>query len=149
MNMPDLFYLDTSALLPYYREEPSSMKIQELLISMRPPVIISDLTKVEFAAALARWVRMNEVSDAQATYIENTFAKDVGSGLFLQKPIIKRHYLQAEKWLTGRKTALRTLDALHLACCWDLGAELITCDNILYQSSEALGVKNLFIKPVS
>jgi predicted nucleic acid-binding protein len=71
--MPDLFYLDTSALLPYYREEPSSMKIQELLISMRPPVIISDLTKVEFAAAMARWVRMNEVSDAQATYIDQDF----------------------------------------------------------------------------
>ncbi|MFZ2630648.1 MAG: type II toxin-antitoxin system VapC family toxin [Desulfosalsimonadaceae bacterium] len=148
MNTADLFYLDTSALLPYYREEPASMKIQELLISLRPPVIISDLTKVEFAAALARWVRMNEISDAQAIVIENTFAKDVGFGLFLQKPIIKRHYSQAEKWLTGRKTALRTLDSLHLACCWDLGAELITCDKVLYQSSETLGIKNQFIQPV-
>jgi len=145
MNAPDLFYLDTSALLPYYREEPASMKIQELLISLRPPVFISDLTKVEFAAVLARWVRMNDISDAQAASIENTFAKDIGSGLFLQKPIIKRHYIQAEKWLSGRKTALRTMDALHLACCWDLGAKLITCDRIFYQSSMALGVKNLFI----
>ncbi len=147
MNTPDLFYLDTSALLPYYREEPASMKIQELLISLRPPVMISDLTKVEFAAVLGRWVRMHEISEAQAAYIENTFAKDAEAGLFLQKPIIKRHYIQAEKWLSGRKTALRTLDALHLACCWDLGGKLITCDKMLYQSSKALGIKNLFIRP--
>jgi len=148
MNPADLFYLDTSALLPYYREEPASTRIQELLISLKPPVIISDLTKVEFAAALARWVRMKELSEQQADFIDNTFAKDITSGLFLKKPIIKRHYMQAEKWLTGRKTALRTLDALHLACCWDLGAELITCDRVLYQSSETLGVKNQFIQPV-
>ncbi|MFZ2808073.1 MAG: hypothetical protein WA081_02625 [Desulfosalsimonadaceae bacterium] len=56
-------------------------------------------------------------------------------------------YIQAEKWLASRKTALKTLDSLHLACCWDLGAELITCDKVLYQSSEALGIKNQFIQP--
>jgi len=49
-------------------------------------------------------------------------------------------YHQAEKWLSGRKTSLRTLDALHLACCWSMEAEIITCDAVLQQSAEFLGI---------
>ena len=145
MKEVDLFYLDTSALLPYYREETISSGIQDLLISFKPPVIISDLTRVEFASAVARWVRMNEISEAQAILIEDTFTKDVSAGLFLSKPLISKHYSQAEKWITTRKTSLRTLDALHLACCWSLGAELITCDKTLHQSAKSLEVQSRLV----
>ncbi len=146
MKEADLYYLDTSALLPYYREEVVSGKIQDLLISLKPPVIISDLIKVEFASALARWIRMNELSEPQANKLENTFTKDINTGLYLNKSIISVHYMQAERWLISRKTALKTLDALHMACCWDLGAILITCDKTLHQSAEILGIKNKFIE---
>ena len=38
------------------------------------------------------------------------------------------------------KTALRTLDTLHLACSWSLKTELITCGNILQESADILQI---------
>jgi predicted nucleic acid-binding protein len=52
-----MLYFDTSALLPYYRQEQASEQVQALLSVQRQPVLISHLTEVEVASALARWVR--------------------------------------------------------------------------------------------
>jgi len=145
MNVDKSYYMDTSALLPYYREEATSEPVQDLMLSLIPPLIVSDLSKVEFASALARWVRMTELSEKQANLIENTFSKDIATGLYLRKPLVGSHYNQAEKWLSARTTSLRTLDALHLACCWQLGATLVTCDSVLHQAADTLGVNNLYI----
>ena len=145
MNEDKKYYIDTSSLLPYYREEKASRRIQELLSSIQPPVMISSLTKVEFASALARWIRMKEITEIEVNLIKNTFDNDIKSGLFIRHPLSSAHFRQAETWLLGRKSALRTLDALHLACSWSLGAELITCDNILQESADILGIKSRFI----
>jgi hypothetical protein len=45
-------------LLPYYRQEQASDRVQALLLAQAQPVLISHLTEVEVASALARWVRM-------------------------------------------------------------------------------------------
>ena len=111
MSEVETLYLDTSALLPYYREEPSSQKVESLLQSIRPPVLISDLTRVEFISAISKWFRMGEISESQANLLENTFFKDIRTNLFISQPLTTRHYRQAEKWLSSRKTSLRTLDA--------------------------------------
>lgn len=50
------FYFDTSAILPYYREERWSKLIQNFLLAISPPVAISHLTDVEFVSALSRLV---------------------------------------------------------------------------------------------
>ena len=134
------YYLDTSALLPYYREEKTSLAIQNFLSSLRVPVGISDLTGLEFASALSRWVRMKEITEPQASLVENAFAEDTRSGLFRRLSITTKHYLQAQKWIFSRKTALRTLDALHLACCLMAEVEMVTCDEVLSYSADALGV---------
>jgi len=146
MNEVEFYYIDTSALLPYYREELMSQQVESLLTSLQPPVLISNLTKVEFTSAIARWVRMEELSEAQANLLENTFNKDVNSGLFVCHQVIPSHFNQAEKWLSGRKTALRTLDALHIACCWDNSANLITCDTIMHRSATTLGIDSIFLE---
>ena len=134
------YYLDTSALLPYYRKEETSQTIQVFLSSLRAPVGISDLTGLEFASALSRWVRMKEITEAQASLVENAFAEDTRSGLFVRLSITTKHYRQAQKWISSRKTALRTIDALHLACCFGVGMEMVTCDKVLETSAAVLGV---------
>ena len=134
------YYLDTSALLPYYREEETSQAIQNFLSSLRFPVGISDLTGLEFVSALSRWVRMKEITEAQASLVENAFTEDARSGLFRRLSITAKHYRQAQKWISSRKTALRTLDALHLACCFMAGVEIVTCDEVLTNSADILGV---------
>lgn len=143
----DNIYLDTSALLPYYREEASSRKVEDLLRKTPPPVLVSELTLVEMASAIARWTRMNEIDEPQAALIENTFEQDVHSGLYLVRPIEFTHYRRAEKWISARKTALRTMDALHLACCWSVRAKLITCDTIMHKAAVMLGLESVVLRP--
>jgi len=134
------YYFDTSALLPYYRNESNSPAIQKFLFDIDPPVLISRLTRVEFASAIARWVRMTELNEAEAGLIENAFTNDIKSGLLLAQSLSPTHLNQAEKWISSKRTSLRTLDALHLACSWSSEAEMITCDNILHQSAKQLGI---------
>ncbi|MBL4903674.1 type II toxin-antitoxin system VapC family toxin [Desulfotalea psychrophila] len=133
------FYLDTSAILPYYREERLSQLIQNFLLSITPPVAISHLTDVEFASALSCLVRMEELDDAQAGIIEQTFADDCKAGLFKRISFTTSHFTQAVKWLSLRNTSLRTLDTLHLAVSNQGNLKIVTCDTILANSAEKLG----------
>jgi predicted nucleic acid-binding protein len=139
-------YLDTSALLPYYREEKTSQAIQGILSSLNIPAGISDLTELEFASALSRWVRMKELNEAQANLVENAFNEDKRSNLFRRLSITAKHYRQAHQWISARKTALRTLDALHLACSFAAGLEIVTCDEVLVKSADVLGVPYRFVQ---
>ena len=110
-----MFYFDTSALLPYYRQEASSEAVQELLSRQTQPVHISRLTTVEFASALARWVRTEELTEPQANRVESALHEDIVQGRLVVRPVESRDFERAFQWLLARKTALRTLDALHLA----------------------------------
>ncbi len=135
------FYFDTSAILPYYREEHHSLLVQDFLLSITPPVAISYLTDVEFASALSHLVRMKELDDAQAGRIEQAFAEDYKAGLFKRISFTAAHFNQATKWLSLRNTALRTLDTLHLAVSNYGNLKMVTCDAILANSAEKLGAK--------
>jgi len=145
MKEAETYYFDTSALLPYYREEAVSEEIEKLLLSITPPIFISDLTKVEFASALSRWVRMRELTEAQANLVENILLQDIQSNLLIPLSLSTMHYRQAERWLSSRKTPLRTLDALHLACSLHHDSIMVTCDKNLHQSATILGVPCQFI----
>lgn len=135
-----MLYLDTSALLPYYRHEAGSEAVVALLTRQTAPVAISPLVRVEVASALARWVRMAELTEPQAHRIENAFDEDTRAGRFavlaLGAPVFER----AVQWLLARKTALRTLDALHLACAEGHGAVLITRDQALAEAARYFGL---------
>ncbi|TVR85781.1 MAG: PIN domain-containing protein [Trueperaceae bacterium] len=133
-------YLDTSALLPYYRSEAHSDAVEAFLRARSESVDISDLTLVEVASALARWVRQHELSEAQALTIERALDADVDAGRFSVQPLTPRHTRLATRWLLGRQVALRTLDALHLACAAQAGAHLVTLDRTLAREAVALGI---------
>lgn len=136
------FYLDTSAILPYYREEPQSKLVQDFLSAITAPVAISYLTDVEFASALSRLVRMKELNDAQAGIIEQAFTNDCKAGLFKRISLTATHFKQSIKWLSLRNTSLRTLDTLHLAVSSQGGMKIATCDTILAQAADILGKKH-------
>jgi predicted nucleic acid-binding protein len=135
-----MLYFDTSALLPYYRQEEASERVQALLLAQSQPVRISHLTEVEVASALARWVRMGELDDAGANRIESAFFEDVRYGRFVRCPIELAHYQRAIHWIGTRKTSLRTLDALHLACAEQQLACLVTEDDALLSAALFFGL---------
>jgi uncharacterized protein len=115
--------------------------IQSLLSRQQAPVLISQLTEVEFASALARWVRTGELDESQANRIESAFHEDMSDGRLLLKPVTHREFARAKHWLLTRKTALRTLDALQLACAETGEAELVTLDERMLDAAVFLGLR--------
>lgn len=140
-----MLYLDTSALLPYYRHEARSHEVQELLLTRSAPVLVSDLTRLEVASAVARWVRMGEIEEADAERIGRAFDDDVDAGRYELKRNTRAHVELARRWLLARMTPVRTLDALHLACAATEDASLVTFDETLRDAAVRLGVRVLEI----
>lgn len=136
-------YFDTSALLPYYRQERHSAVVEDLLLAQSGPVLISDFSRVEFASALARWVRMGELDEPQANRVESAFHEDIAGLRFqlvaLETSVVERAY----HWLLLRRTPLRTLDALQLASAEASGGDLVTLDAQLRDAANYLGVSVL------
>ncbi len=140
-----MLYLDTSALLPFYREEATSAAVERLLLAQREPVLLSRLGELEVASALARWVRLRELGEAHANQVANAFREDLRAGRFRLLELEPGDYFRACDWLLARKTPLRVLDALHLACALRHEAELVTADLVMARAARhfGLGVKRL------
>jgi uncharacterized protein len=136
-----VLYLDTSALLPFYREEKASAAMERLLMAQREPVLLSRLGELEVASAIARWVRLRELGEAQANQVENTFREDVRAGRFRLLDVEPGDYVRAREWLLARKTPLRVLDALHLACALRHEAELVTADVLMARAARHFGLR--------
>ncbi|NBB93942.1 MAG: PIN domain-containing protein [Gammaproteobacteria bacterium] len=138
-----MLYFDTSAVLPYYRAERASEEVERLLRAQAQPVWISDLVQVEFASALSRWVRTGELEEPQAHRIEAAFHEDRRAGRFVTTAIGQGEFRQAREWLGSFKTALRTLDALHLACAHLQGHCLVTLNRVMMKAAEFWGLETL------
>jgi predicted nucleic acid-binding protein len=141
-----VLYLDTSAVIPYYRPEHASSAVQRLLMAEKTPVAISVLVEVEVASTLARLVRMKELDEQSARLIQSAFAEDMAAGRYLVHALTSAHFALARDWLLGRKTPLRTLDALHLACAVVSEARLATLDRTLAGAGKKLGVAVTLVK---
>ena len=139
-------FFDSSALLPYYREEHLSASAQRVLRSSQAPACISLLVEVEFASALSRLVRMRELAETDAAQIQNLFAEHCARGLYRILGVSAEHFRLARDWLLARTPALRTLDALHLAGATLSGTQLVTADRILAQAGRRLGVAVRLLK---
>jgi predicted nucleic acid-binding protein len=140
------YYIDTSAVLPYYRNETISDKVQDFLLSLDTTPYLSSLTKVEFASALARLVRTKELDVDDANYIQQLFLQHINKPLFHVREIQAVHYALAEHWLMQRTGALRTLDALHLATASQLDSTLVTCDVALANTAKILNIEYFLIE---
>lgn len=138
-------YFDTSAILPLYRTEPATAQAEKALA--RWSGVVSALTEVEVVSALARWVRMGELTEDQAHGVETAFADDLLQGEFERTEPGLQHYWRAREWLSQRSTALRTLDALHLACAAETGLAMITADQTLATAAKALGQRVHLLEP--
>ena len=109
-------------------------------MAQREPVLLSRLGELEVASAIARWVRLRELGEAQANQVENTFREDVRAGRFRLLDIEPGDYVRAREWLLARKTPLRVLDALHLACALRHEAELVTADVLMARAARHFGL---------
>jgi hypothetical protein len=86
MNDRGGIYFDTSALAKWYLNEARSEDVERYL-QERAPVLISDLTAVEFRCLLARRRRNGELDFALENRIFSTFQEDIRLGHLRCSPV--------------------------------------------------------------
>ena len=132
-------YIDTSLVVPYYCPEALSQAAERTL-RRDPRPVVSDLVEVEFFSALARKVRVREMSAGDAGHACERFLAHLRTGLYTRLALERRHYDTARGWLGRFTLPLAALDALHLALAAAEGLRLATADRDLSRSARSLGV---------
>jgi predicted nucleic acid-binding protein len=128
-------YVDTSVLGAYYCPEPLSATAETALRDLATPVI-STLTEVEFASLIARKRRLRELTERQARAILDLFTEHVAAGFYRRVPLGTEHFLRARDLVATLSSALRTLDALHLAAALAENLPLLTADRDLVRAAK-------------
>lgn len=134
-----MIYVDTSALVKRYVEEPFSAEFETL--QQQESIIISRLTVVELRCALARRRRNREIDPLHESCVNAELAVDIQNGALRVGSIGDEHFAAAYN-LIGRLAdiPLRTLDALHLAAAEQLAAAAFaTADKTQAEAATALG----------
>lgn len=139
------YYCDTSILVPFYCPEPLSGKVEKKILSIKNPVI-SSLVELEYCSAVARKKRRKEIADDSAFALVNAFHAHVEKHYYHLKPLELSHYIQAREWMASFLTALRSLDALHLAVCYMENLVCLTADKVLAESALQLRVEVELLK---
>lgn len=140
-----MIYLDTSVVAAFYWTEALSDTVEQLLRNEVEPGL-SQLVEVELFSALSRRVRMGEISQENAREIVERFQTDLDGGFYTRILLEPVHYNLAREWIGRFDTPLRTLDALHLAIAASNDLRLVTADEGLAGSAEALGVDVLLLR---
>jgi uncharacterized protein len=137
-------YLDTSALVKLYAEEPGSDAVRQA-IADSDLITTGQISYVEARSALARKSRRGEIARAALQRCKREFEQDW----------IRLHRLPVDEVLIRKagdlaeRHALRALDALHLAAADSLQALVrvsvtFACfDRALNEVAEACGLKVL------
>ena len=135
-----MVYVDTSALVPVFIQEPKSEAVIAWLESSGARLAISEWSLVEFASAASIKVRSGRLTaslarDARARV--DDFAK---KHCLVALPG-QQEYRRAAEWAGNDALKLRAADALHLAIADTLRAEAILClDDSMIESATSLGI---------
>lgn len=127
-------YVDTSVLGAYYCPEPLSNAAEAALLRLQEPCI-SPLTEVEFASLIARKRRLRELTEREAAEVLRLFGHHVADGHYRRVSVGTEHFLRARELLGTLKSALTTLDALHLSVALSVGVPLLTADRDLARAA--------------
>lgn len=138
-------YIGTSVLVAYYCPEPLSELAEKSVREVDSPAI-SPLTEVEFCSAMAIKVRIGDMDEGAAERVISTFRMHLEEKRYCICPIETEHYILSADWVGRFSTALRSLDALHLAVAFVEDKRLITADGVLAESANHFGIKNTLLQ---
>lgn len=134
-----MVYVDTSALVKRYLQEPFSAEFDALL--QQGAMATSRLTVVELRCALARRRRKREIDALRENRINAELAADIQDGALRLSSVGDADF-NAAYHLIGRLAdlPLSSMDALHLAAAEQIGANAFaTADKTQAEAATALG----------
>lgn len=133
-------YFDTSVLAPLYLPEAFSEQAHARM-AKSSLCALSWLCEVEYFSVVAHKLRTKSISRSHADRAGKMFMRHLASGLYVRLALSEEHFVSARQYLTGFATPLRTLDALHIACCEQNGLTLVTADKALAKNARHFGVR--------
>jgi uncharacterized protein len=136
-----IVYLDTSALIKLYAEEPGKAQVEQS-VSAAETLATSIVTYIETRSAFARKLRMAEIDEAAFDLNRRKFESDWGlfTLLSVDDSVVRRAGGFSEQF------GLKAFDALHLASADGLQSSLRTIvkfasfDTALNRAAERLGM---------
>ncbi len=138
-------YADTSFLLSLYLEDDHSPKATALMQSLKGPLPLTPLHRLELRNAIRLAVFRGQVSRLQRDGALQNVEEDLEDGILLQTSMDWTHVLrEAERLGAGHTESLgnRSLDILHVASALVLEAtHLLTFDDRQRKLAEELGLK--------
>lgn len=134
-------FLDSSAIVKRYINEPGSEKLNELCAAASS-VILSIITSVEVSSAFSRSKREKKITSSQLKLLKLEFSKDLNAAEIVE--LYPRVISQSKQCL--ERTALRSLDAIQLASAIVAEVDLfITSDERQIKAAKAFKVKSVLI----
>ena len=135
-------YLDTSALIKRYVEEPYSAAFDAFFLSGEFDFVISLLVITEITSALARRARQREITSAFAASTRQIFQDEVLTGSWQMVAFESQQFSQAANLISSLQLPLGTLDALHLTSALNSPASaLATADKQLATAAKKSGLQ--------
>jgi predicted nucleic acid-binding protein len=132
-------YVDASILVALFTTDAFTPRADAFVRSRVTIVNVSDFAAAEFASAVARYVRIGELTAEGARDAFSIFdawtARETE-----QVRMTTADIAGAAAFLRRLNLALRTGDAINIAIAQRIGADLLTFDNQMAASARALGI---------
>jgi predicted nucleic acid-binding protein len=138
------YFLDTSALAKAYQSEAGTDQVLRILAEAGSGFLISSLATVELHSAVAKKVRMGQITLEDYDRTRKKFGGDLRSKRIRVKCLFRRHQTAAEQLIAkhGPSRGLRTLDALQLAMAIELASRSLS-DCFVVADTQLLEVAGL------
>ncbi len=144
------YFLDTSALVKRYHVEVGTEKVKEIFERKERKIFISDLAIIEFHSALAKKVRIGELSKENFKKAVSFFLNEVKKGFFVVEEINNSTKKKAIELISvySIEYSLRTLDALQLSVALLINEKetldyFVTADTNLIRIVNLVGLKGI------
>lgn len=133
-------YADTCILLSlFFRDAGSEAALAWLEAAGSETILITPWTRTEFASAAGIMARRGDISAGLHAEGLRRFERFVAARLAVEA-VDTADFDRASAWIADFSRGLRAGDALHLAVCARLNAQLCTADETLAQAALAVGV---------
>jgi len=138
-----MIYLDTSAAVPLFVQEPASDRVAAWFATCADPIVAADWIVTEFASALSLKERRGDITAADARAVWTEFEAFCGTGLRLVA-VSRKSFEAAARMVRDAGSGMRAGDSLHLAVALEIGASsMATADANLDANAKKQGLKTI------
>ncbi|NCO66215.1 MAG: hypothetical protein COW32_00645 [Candidatus Aquicultor secundus] len=144
-------FIDTSSLVKYYYPETDSNDVERVILAAKR-LYLCELSLVEFASALMKKVRMNELQEQEQQLIWEAFLSDTQAENVELLDLAQDDFRIASDLILryGKTRNLRTLDSLQLAAALKVpDADFLSSDKELLVVAEEVGLKPKLTQDIS